>query len=146
MVREVSDYNSTVFSLPFAIAVAILDGGVLTLPDHHLTYLNDRRARELIGRIRAETDPEIDRVFGAHMPTAVIVRTKDGREFRESEDTPKGKYPEKPLGEDEFLHKIRGNAGHSLTSDQINRLVTLVEDLEGLNNVAPLAELLAPGS
>jgi 2-methylcitrate dehydratase PrpD len=146
MVQEVNDYNSTVFSLPFAIAVAILDGGGLTLPDRHLAYLNDRRARELMGRIRAETDPVIDRVFGARMPTAVIVRTKDGREYRESEDTPKGKYPEKPLSEDEFLRKIRGNASHSLTDDQINRLVTLVEGLEDLGNVAPLAALLAPGA
>jgi 2-methylcitrate dehydratase PrpD len=146
MVQEVTDYNSSVFSLPYAIAVAILDGGELTLPDQHVTHLRDVRVRELMGRIRAELDSEIDKIFGAHMPTVAVVRTKTGREFRESEHTPRGKYPEKPLTEEQLLHKVRVNAGHSLTGERIERMITLVEKLEDLDSIAPLAELLAPGT
>lgn len=140
---EIKDFNATVFSTSFGIAVGILDRTFMTLPDNHVAHLEDPRVRELMDRTHAEADPEMDRVFGAHMPTVVTVRTKDGREFVESESVAKGKWPENPLSEEEFLHKVRTNSRHTLSEAQIDRMIEIVNDLDSMSSVAPLAELVA---
>ena len=142
MRQEITDFNSTVFSTPYGIAVAILDGGVMSLPDHVEARLDDPRVREIMGKVGSELDPEIDKVFGAHMQAAATLKTKDGREFHHRVNTAKGKYPERPLTDEEFLYKVRTNSSHTLDHKQIERLLDVVGNLENMDSVAELAALV----
>lgn len=142
MGQEIKDFNDTVFSLPYAIGVAILDGGIMSLPDQHVAHLKDPRVYEIMAKISSELDPEIDKSFGAQMKAVAILKTMDGREFQERVDTAKGKYPERPLTDEEFQYKFRTNAGHSLDPKQIDKLSQMVNELESLDRVSELARLL----
>jgi hypothetical protein len=70
------------------------------------------------------------------------VKTTDGQEFREFEDMPKGKYPERPLSENELLTKVRANARHTLAAARVEALIDCVKDIEACENVAVLGELV----
>lgn len=143
MQHEVTDFNSTVFSLPYSIGVAILDGSSMSLPDQYIAHLDDPRVMEIAGKITSELDPEIDKIFGATMAAIAVLKTKDGREFQQRVDTAYGKYPERPLKAEDFTYKVRTNSGHTLKAPQIDKLIDTVNNLESVDYISELAELLS---
>jgi 2-methylcitrate dehydratase PrpD len=142
MRHDIVDFNTTVFSTPYAIAVALVDGQPMTLPDQMVAHLKDPRVRALMETIRTELDPSIDAIFGAQMPAVAILRTRSGRTFEERVEKTKGKYPELPFTEEEFLYKIQTNAGHTLRREKIDELVAFVKEIEHSKNIGELAALV----
>lgn len=141
---EVRDYHSAVFDTPYEIAVGLLDRSPLTLPDDIVAHLTDPRARELAGRLASEGIPSVDGLLGIPAPATAILETTDGRVFEATVDGAMGSYPDTPFPEQEFLEKVRRNAGYRLDPARIDDLIEAVNVLESISDIRAVTDLLVP--
>lgn len=97
--RETADH-----SLPYCIAAALVDHQVTT-QSFSEEKLQDKRIWEVIDRIKGEASMEFEKMFPAKQPSKVAVRTKDGREFSEYLEYPKGD-PREPMTTEDLEAKF----------------------------------------
>ena len=109
--RETADH-----SLPFCIAAAIVDRQITTntFSDEKLA---DPRIREVIDKIKGEASMEFENMFPAKQPSKVVVKTKDGREFSEYLEYPKGD-PREPMTMNDLETKFNSLSGELLNVDR----------------------------
>jgi 2-methylcitrate dehydratase len=88
--RETADH-----SLPYCIAAALVDHKITT-QSFSEERLNDKRIREVIDKIRGEASLEFEKMFPEKQPSKVLIRTKDGKEYSEYLEYPKGD-PREPM-------------------------------------------------
>lgn len=81
----------------------------------------------------------------AFFHSSVIVKLKDGRSYSKGVDVLKGS-PEMPLSKEELVTRYKNCAQGILASDQMQRSIDLVFNLENLENVLELMELVTFGS
>ncbi len=93
-------------SLPYIVAVAFLDGGVMPAQ-----YDPDRIVRDdvqrLLRRIRVRPRQDFTDRFPAEMPTRVVVRTKDGRSFEKEKKDYEG-FTTRPMPWAQAVEKFEG--------------------------------------
>jgi 2-methylcitrate dehydratase len=133
--KETADH-----SLPYVIAVAVVDGNVLpeAFSDEKL---RDPRIWELLSKIKVFADPEIDRLFPKIKRARVKITTKDGYTHQAQTDVAKGS-PEDPLSDDEIVAKFRANA-HDVVSDQrMDEIIETTWKLESVSNLSDYMTLL----
>ncbi len=99
--RETADH-----SLPYCIAAALVDHRITT-QSFSEEKLRDPRIWEVIDRIKGEASMEFEAMFPAKQPSKVVVRTKDGREFSEYLEYPKGD-PREPMTLEDLDNKFDG--------------------------------------
>ena len=97
--RETADH-----SLPYCVAAAIVDRKV-TVESFSDEKIGDPRIREVIDKIKGEASDEFDRMFPEKQPSKVVIKTKDGREFSEYREYPKGD-PREPMTMDDLHYKF----------------------------------------
>ncbi len=136
--RETADH-----SLPYVVAVALLDGRV-DRQSFVRERLDDPRIRSLIQRTRVEVDPEFNRIFpkGGY-PGRVRVRTRTGQEHVQEVHAPKG-HAANPMSDQEVVEKFRANVAGVLTQQQVQRLEESIwgfEQLESLEQLVPWMEV-----
>jgi 2-methylcitrate dehydratase len=101
--KETADH-----SLPYCIAVAIVDGNVL--PDSFTEEkIKDARIRDMLEKIKVVADPVIDALFPAVKRAIVNISTNDGQTFAETLDHAKGS-PENPMSDEDIIAKFEANA------------------------------------
>jgi 2-methylcitrate dehydratase len=88
--RETADH-----SLPYCVAAAIVDRKVTT-QSFSDEKIKDPKIWEVIDLIKGEASQEFEKMFPEKQPSKVVVRTKDGREFSEYREYPKGD-PREPM-------------------------------------------------
>ncbi len=71
------------------------------------------------------------------------VKMKDGREFSEFTDTPKGN-PQNPMTKDEIKDKFKANMEYSraISRDNAEKALKLLENLDELDSVGGVVKLL----
>jgi 2-methylcitrate dehydratase len=69
--------------------------------------MKDPRIWEVIDKIKGEPSKEFEKMFPAKQPSKVIVKTKDGREFSEYLEYPKGD-PREPMTMEDLDNKFEG--------------------------------------
>ena len=106
--RETADH-----SLPYCIAVALIDHKITT-QSFSDKKLKDPRIWEVIDKIKGEPSQEFEKMFPAKQPSKVVVKTKDGREFSEYLEYPKGD-PREPMTMEDLDNKFEGLVGNLLT-------------------------------
>jgi 2-methylcitrate dehydratase PrpD len=113
------------FSLPFAVAAALLDGhvGVASFAPERL---EDERLLALARRVRYT--PDIDSPFPRTFPGRVRVRTRDGRTLEARVEANRG-GPEAPLTPAEVIAKFRDNAARALAPARIAGLEASVLEI-----------------
>jgi len=99
--RETADH-----SLPYCIAAALVDHKVTT-QSFSDEKLKDPRIWEVIDRIEGEPSVEFEKMFPAKQPSKVVVKTKDGKEFSEYLEYPKGD-PREPMTMEDLDNKFDG--------------------------------------
>jgi 2-methylcitrate dehydratase len=107
--RETADH-----SLPYCIAAALVDHKVTT-QSFSDEKLKDPRIWEVIDRIKGEPSIEFEKMFPAKQPSKVIVRTKDGREFSEYLEYPKGD-PREPMTMEDLDNKFEALSSQLLVA------------------------------
>ncbi len=119
-------------SLPYIVAVALLDGRV-TRESFSPERLRDPRVRDLLKhRTTLREDPELTNQYPEGIPNRVTVRTHDGRTLVREVRYPRG-HARNPMTDEEVLAKFRANVAPYWTAEQADRVTELVGHLEDLS-------------
>jgi len=124
--RETADH-----SLPYCVAAAIVDRQITT-DTFSDEKLKDPRIWEVIDKIRGEASLEFEKMFPAKQPSKVVVKTKDGREFSEYLEYPKGD-PREPMSIDDLTAKFNALSGNLLSperQDEIREMIFACETMD----------------
>jgi 2-methylcitrate dehydratase PrpD len=131
-------HANAAFSYRYAVADALLRKSVK--PEHFSEEsIRDSQLNILISKIRLAELP------GAQLLSVKLeIKMKDGRELSESNDAPKGDPLKNPMSPDEIRDKFRANVEFSrtVTSDNAERVLELLANVEELDNVNKLVKLL----
>ncbi|MDF1792829.1 MAG: MmgE/PrpD family protein [Thalassobaculaceae bacterium] len=125
-------------------AARMLITGKLDLTDFTEAALSDPATLDLGARITAAADGNPDP--NAFAPVTVVVVLKDGRRLERTADVVYGN-PAKPMSREAHLQKFRRNLAHArggLPAENAERLIALVDDLEGVDDVRTLIDLVVP--
>jgi 2-methylcitrate dehydratase len=110
--RETADH-----SLPYCMTAAIVDRKVTT-QSFSDEKIHDPKIREVIDRIKGEASEEFDAMFPEKQPSKVVVKTKDGREFSEYREYPKGD-PREPMTMEDLDNKFEALAIEIMSKEKI---------------------------
>ncbi len=127
------------FAINYVVALCFLDGK-LELATFTDEKVNRPEVQEALDRVRVIVDETIPEP-GPYCPVSVAL--KDGARYSYTAKIAKGD-PRHPLTEQEVIDKFLSNAAAVLAARQAEHLVSAVRALDGLDNVAKLAALLAP--
>jgi len=133
--RETADH-----SLPYCVAVALLDGTV-SLRSFDKKRLVDPSLRDLMQKVRVIEQPEFIGRYPEAMPTRVTVRTTAGKHYVRQVDYPLG-HPRHPMSDREVENKFRSLATGKLGRVQIDQVIDLVWRLETVKEIGALMPLL----
>ncbi len=93
--------------------------------------MKDERIWAVIDKIKGEPSQEFEKMFPAKQPSKVVVRTKDGREFSEYLEYPKGD-PREPMTMEDLENKFNALSVKLLIprrQDEIKNLIFNCEQL-----------------
>jgi 2-methylcitrate dehydratase PrpD len=127
------------FAVNYVVAMCILEGtlDLATFTDEAVNRPKAQAALRKVQVICDETIPEP----GPYCP--VSVELNDGKRFSYTAKVAKG-HPQNPMTESEVIEKFRGNASSSISDQQANDLIAVVQRLESLAHVGQIAALLTP--
>jgi len=106
--RETADH-----SLPYCLAAAMVDKKITT-NSFSDEKLRDPRIFEVIDKIKGEPSIEFEKMFPAKQPSKVVITIKDGKQYSEYLEYPKGD-PREPMTIEDLENKF-----NSLASDKFN--------------------------
>jgi 2-methylcitrate dehydratase len=121
--RETADH-----SLPYCLAAAMVDKKI-TRHSFDEEKLNDPRIFEVIDKIKGEPSIEFEKMFPAKQPSKVVVKTKDGREFDEYMEFPKGD-PRETMTEADLDNKFEGLSSELLSKERQKEIKEVIFDAE----------------
>lgn len=133
--RETADH-----SLPYCVAAAIVDRKV-TVESFADEKIHDPKIREVIDRIKGEASEEFDRMFPEKQPSRVVIKTKDGREFSEYREFPKGD-PREPMTMEDLDNKFEALSRGLLSSVRHKQLKEIIFNCESMNANEFMKELV----
>jgi len=129
--------------MQFAMAVALTDHrfGLAQATDEKV---NEPVVKNLMKRVTLSVHPDWaeGKDTKDNRADVVIVRLKDGREYRYEVLTAKG-ASKKPLTEEELLTKYRECAKLALQDEEVERCIQLVWKLEKLEDMKELMQIVA---
>jgi Uncharacterized protein involved in propionate catabolism len=132
-------------NLYYGLAVIAHDG-VAFVDQYDESRLKDPRLMDLIRRIEAYEDAEIEGMGPAFRHAAIVtVRTRDGRELAHRILNRRGS-PENPISAEDVEYKFRNVVGRCLPSQQIDRLIELCRNLDSLPDLNELISILSARS
>ena len=129
-------------NLYFGLAMIVLDGTAF-VDQYREERLRDPRALDLIGRMTARIDPEIEAMGAAFRHGArIAVETKDGRTFR-CEVLHRRGSAEDPLKPEDIVAKFRQVVRACLAPKDIDRVIALVDGIEREDSLDELIRICA---
>ncbi|MFH0735421.1 MAG: MmgE/PrpD family protein [bacterium] len=124
--RETADH-----SLPYCIAAAIVDKKITT-QSFSDEKLNDPKIREVILKIKGEASIEFEKMFPAKQPSKVVVKTKDGIEYSEYLEYPKGD-PREPMTMEDLENKFNALSIGLINPDKQKAVKEMIFNCENFN-------------
>ena len=138
--REVWSKEEADHSLPYMVAVALLDSEVSPAQ-----YLPERIVREdvqsLLRRVGIQPNEEFSRQFPAEMPCRIEIVFKDGRVLKSEKQDYEGFYT-RPLSWEKAIAKFERLAGPFIDTRQQTAIVETVASLE-TKSVADLTDVIS---
>ena len=124
--RETADH-----SLPYCVAAALVDHKVTTASFSD-EKMKDPAIWSVIDKIKGEASEEFEKMFPAKQPSKVVVKTKDGKEYSEYLEYPKGD-PREPMTMDDLRAKFNALSDSLLSADRQKGLEDMVFSCEKLS-------------
>ncbi len=134
--RETADH-----SLPYCLAAAIVDKKITT-ESFSDEKLNDPRIFEVIDKIKGEPSLEFEKMFPAKQPSKVVVTTKDGKQYSEYMEYPKGD-PREPMTITDLENKFNSLASDKFNKDELLKLKEVIFNCEKYSASDFMKELVA---
>lgn len=135
-IHEPENGNQAQFSVPFAVAVSLVEGNA-SIFQYTDEKVQDSRVREMMGRIMVEADPSLDPGYPDKRAAHAELILRNGTRLTHFVENAKGE-PEFPLTAEEIENKFFLLAGGVLGS-AAEAVRDLVMTLETIDDVAPLA-------
>jgi len=123
------------FSLPYAIAISLLEGE-LGLEQFSEQKYNDKRVIEMTSKIECVRDASLPRTGGN-----IVIEMVDGKKYQYIKEFPIGS-PQYPLNEDEVKDKFRSNTKTMLDHKRAEDIINVVLNLEETDNICELMTFL----
>ena len=123
--RETADH-----SLPYCLAAAIVDKKITT-ESFSDEKLNDPRIFEVIDKIKGEPSKEFEAMFPEKQPSRVVITTKDGKEFSEYIEYPKGD-PREPMTMDDLENKFNALSAELLSPGRQKDIKDIIFSCENM--------------
>ena len=133
--RETADH-----SLPYCIASALVDKQITT-KSFSEEKLKDKRIWEVIDKIKGEASTEFEKMFPAKQPSKVVVKTKDGKEYSEYLEYPKGD-PREPMTIEDIQVKFNALSSELMPPDRQEEIKNIIFTCENMPARAFMAELM----
>lgn len=137
------------FSIPFVFATALLKKRFIEIDDFSDTNLKDEITTRLAGKVDVCLDQSLDELYpeppeGRGYRTAIVeIQLNDGTRVTERVDYPKGD-PSNPVSWEEVKEKFRIQTQRVLSASQVERIITLVEDVEHIDEISSITSQLVP--
>lgn len=135
LTRETADH-----SIPYTVAVALLDGEV-TPKQYDKEHLQDDRVHALMEKIDVEESADLNEFVEEHddsLPMDITVET-NVEVHRVRVDYPEG-HATRPLTKEQLEAKFADMALKLLTEEQVRRTFAACYDLDDLESVSPLVD------
>lgn len=127
-------------SLPYIVAVALLDGSVM--PEQYLPErIEGHDVQQLLRRIAVQPSDEFSDRFPEEMPCRITVRLRDDRRLTKESSEYEG-FHTRPMSWDAALKKYERLSRPYTTTLLRNSIVRAVADIEDTATVTPLMQLL----
>jgi 2-methylcitrate dehydratase PrpD len=123
------------FSMPYAIAITLLDGE-LGLEQFSEEKINDPRVLEITKKIDCIEEASLPRTGGN-----ITIEMEDGSQYNYMKEHPIGS-PLFPLGEHQVVDKFKRNVRGIITKDQAKQIISNVLNIESIDNITTLMMLL----
>jgi len=123
------------FSLPYAVAVALLDGRAM-VEQFSEERLRDKRVQALSEKVRVFANAEFDVDYPKKWQSEVILHLLDGSEISHKVDYAKGSV-ESPLSDEEMQDRL-----DYLLGDRVTGLRDVVGELERVDDIGVLLNFL----
>jgi 2-methylcitrate dehydratase len=117
--RETADH-----SLPYCLAAAMVDKKITT-ESFSDDKLKDPRIYEVIDKIKGEPSVEFEKMFPAKQPSKVVISTKDGKQYSEYLEYPKGD-PREPMTMEDLVNKFNSLASYKFNDSELLELKELI--------------------
>jgi len=124
------------FSVPYAVANAAIRGG-LELTDFTEEAIKNKDVLNLAQRVKVIIDPVLDKI-ATIPPNKVDIITKSGTTYSTYIEYVKG-HPKKPMTMEDCIEKFKKCIQYSarpIPENNINKLIQMIEDLEGLDDIS----------
>lgn len=134
--RETADH-----SLPYCVAVALMDGevGMTQFSDRRIA---DLRLHRLMEKIQVVADPWLNNQYPAAMPNLIEITLKDGNRHTKRVDYPRG-HPKNPMTDAEVEEKFSGLCRSFLAPKSIRRVLDRLWDLEKMKDTTEILPLFS---
>ncbi len=133
-------YHEAQVSLPYSVAIALVEGNAL-LGQYTDRKLGNAAVRRLMNLTRIETDGRLPRGVSCHTTITLV----SGKKFVSQVDYPKGSI-QNPMSDEELSGKFEALAVPVVGATQASRIVDLVMRIECCNNVGELLRLTVTSS
>ncbi|HEX2865611.1 MAG TPA: MmgE/PrpD family protein [Ignavibacteriales bacterium] len=133
--RETADH-----SLPYCIAAALVDHKITT-NSFSEEKMKDPAIWEVIDKIKGEASIEFEKMFPAKQPSRVKIRTRDGREFTEYLEFPKGD-PREPMTMEDLENKFNALSSRLLTPERQQKIKETIFTCENMTAKDFMASLI----
>ncbi|MBX6752878.1 MAG: MmgE/PrpD family protein [Thermorudis peleae] len=130
------------FSLPYAIAIALLDRAS-GLAQYSEERVHQPDIAAVLERITVAIDPAVEASGFHQMTTRVRVTLHDGRTLETTASSARG-HPQRPFSREMLLTKFRDCAGRVLPAEQIDRLIAAIEAIRTAPTVRHLVTEATP--
>jgi 2-methylcitrate dehydratase PrpD len=146
LAENVTDNFAAQFSVRFAIGLAMVVGdNRIRGYDRHIPPAGKSKEISEVGkRVHVKYDKKIDAIQERDRNIGyaeILVKLKSGRTIDGHATWPKG-FLENPMTKEERLDKFYSQALIVQTKEKSDKLVALVDDIENLDDLRPIAELL----
>ncbi|MCB9260040.1 MAG: MmgE/PrpD family protein [Ignavibacteriales bacterium] len=133
--RETADH-----SLPYCLAAAIVDKKITT-NSFSDEKLNDPRIFEVIDKIKGEPSIEFEKMFPAKQPSKVVIKMKDGKEYEEYMEYPKGD-PREPMTMEDLDNKFNALANNWLSEEKRKEVKSTIFNCENISSKEFMSKLV----
>ena len=132
------------YTIQFGVPTALIYGDAS--PDRFTdSVLRDERVQALMGKIRVELDPELDKEYPERRITIVEITTEDGSTFSRRVDNARGE-PEDPLSWADIADKFHYMAGSSTDEDTRAKIIEFFSGLDTIEDISGLFPLFKAAS